>query len=179
MFNLFGKKEVKCQICLSPQEKRKYHFFDASYRGLYKNGEELKLCTSCLIRKYRDYLKLFKHRAVIIEPFKPFNAYQFYTFEDMLKYEWEKERVEAVKALLTETGKCSGCGVPAVFLLCTPEVYSRDPYEFIIVSDHKGRLLCSDCVCHHLEKVIGREQIFFDEVWPPIAGDGVATSFEC
>lgn len=180
MFNIFGKKEIKCEMCFAPLEKRKYHFFDASHRGLYKGGEKLKLCTSCLMEKYNEYLKRFEYKAVIIEPFKPYNAYQFYTFEQMLEYEWEEEQVEVVKALIMEVGKCSKCGNSAPFLLCSPEIYSRDPTGIIMIpEDYKGDFLCADCISDHLRHVIEREQIFFDEVFPPMGGDGVATSFEC
>ncbi len=69
MFNLFGKREIKCERCYVTLEKRKYHFFDATYRRLYKQGEKLKLCTSCFIEKYREYLNFFQYKAIVVEPF--------------------------------------------------------------------------------------------------------------
>ncbi|UCB57631.1 MAG: hypothetical protein JSV30_03355 [Candidatus Omnitrophota bacterium] len=179
MFNLFKKNKLECEKCFSPLEKRKYHFFDPTYRGLFKNNQKkLRLCTPCLMDKYKEYLEAFEYKAVIIEPFKPLNAYQFYTFEDMPKYNWKKELVERIKSLIPEIGKCKKCGSSAHFLLYSPEVYSKDPWNFILVPEYKGIYLCPDCVTDHLKQIIEKEQIFFDEVFPPIRGDGVATSFE-
>ena len=131
------------------------------------------------MKKYKEYLNNFKHKAIIIEPFKPLNAYQFYVFEDMTKYGWKKEQIQLFRNLISGNRDCVKCGQPAPFLLYPPEIYSKDPYKFEIIPNCKGKYLCAVCICKHLENVIRREQIFFDEVWPPMKNDGLATSFEC
>ena len=49
-----------------------------------------------------------------------------------------------------------------------------------IFSIIKEVFLRQKCLCNHLKNIIIREQIYFDEVLPPIRkSDGVITVFEC
>ena len=180
MFNFFGKREIRCERCYIPLEKNKYHFFDATYRRLYKQAERLKLCTSCLMEKYKEYLNFFQYKAIVVEPFKPLNAYQFYSFQQMKKYNFRKEDIEKMKILISRIKRHCDCGRSARFLWCSPEVYFRDVYKFNMNSEYKGDSLCIKCLCNHLKNIITREQIYFDEVFPPIGeSDGLITAFEC
>ena len=181
MLNLFPKKELKCEVCLRPLKDGKYHRFGSSDIPEYKNLKELKLCTLCLVEKYKEYLNRFQHKAIIIEPFdlkRRFNAYDFYTFDVMAKG-WDKENVEEVKKLIPETGQCIKCGRPSSFLWCSPEIYYGDPYTFRINHEYKGNLMCVDCISSKLSEIFHQEHRFFDRVLPPLEGDGVATCSDC
>jgi len=179
MTNLF-KSKSNCEICSKPLEKNKYHIFDASHRNYYKKGEKLKLCTVCLIKKYKEYLKNFPSKAIVIEPFDnhKFSAYQYYTFEDMLKYNWPKDVVDELKKLTPEEGKCTKCKNTTSFKLYPPNLYDRNPYDFKVNKQCESQLMCAECLSDHLWQIIDREQSFFSEVWPPLKAEGVATSFE-
>ena len=178
MLNLF-KKELKCGKCTNSLEKDKYHIFDATYRGKYKNGEKLKLCTVCLVEKYKEYLLNFKYRAIIIEPFNiELNSYQYYTFEDMLEFNWPKQTVNKIREMLPSKGECIHCSKETSFLFCSPDVYSRNPEAFDINYQYKGILLCPNCIATRLRQAIESEQLFFGEVLPPLNAEGVSTSFE-
>ena len=97
MFNLFRKKEVKCHTCLRILEKDKFHILDGTYKGECKDKEKMNLCTSCFIEKFREYLTVYEGFAIVIEPFKTFYAYQFYTFDEMAEYNWPIEKIENLR----------------------------------------------------------------------------------
>ncbi len=179
MLSLFKKKVLNCEGCNQSLEKT-YHIFDASHHRENKIGEKLKLCTDCLMTKYNECLKNFQHHAVIIEPFirKNFHAYQYYTFDDMLNFGWSQETVTEARSLICHDGTCRQCRTATVFILCSPQVYFHDPYEFHINPQHKGVSLCADCISRRLKTIIERDHLAFSEILPPMRADGVATSFE-
>lgn len=160
-------------------EKRKHHVVDESFRGTLKDKKKLRLCTTCFIKKFKDYLVANDTKAIVVEPFSGFNAYQFYTFDEMvLKYGWPENKVRTLRSLGRQVGSCVSCGKPAKLHLFPPDVYERDPFDLNIDTSVKGQLLCPDCLSNALQNIIEREQIFFKEVLPPGQGEGLITPFE-
>ena len=83
MFNFFKKKKIICENCPRPLER--YHVFDPTHWGKFRDSKKIKLCTSCMMKKYKDYLNIFPGKAIIIEPMKDYIAYPYYTFEEILE----------------------------------------------------------------------------------------------
>jgi hypothetical protein len=179
----FGKKEIRCQGCSKLLEKKKYHVLDETHRGVYKNKRERALCPVCFIEKFRECLRAFDGVAIVVEPFKPpksfLNAYQFYAFDNMVRYNYQKKDVDIIRRLAPQKGACSVCSSLGQYLLFSPELYSRDPHAFKIRTDIQGKLLCAECLAKAIGAALEREQIFYDEVWPPAGGDGFLTPMQC
>jgi len=180
MFNLFKKKIVNCEKCFKPSEK--YHKFDPSYRGQFRDAKKMKLCTLCLMKEYKDYLNKFRYNAIVVEPLNKYTAYQYYTFEDMIKNDWwPSDEIEKLRKIASK-GNCVKCDEETSLTLCSPEIYHNEPADGKFYTDDIENLnmkhLCSDCLCDHIEKIIREKNIFFDEVFPIRTGDGLMTSFE-
>lgn len=178
MFPLFRKKQIPCDNCGKDLEKGKYYCLDPSYRGVYKKEKSQRLCRDCFLFIYSTYLKSYTHKAVVVEPFKPFNAYQFYPFEEMATYNWPENEIEKLRNYIKGQSDCEMCHNTAPFLLFSPDLYARDPYGNISES-MQGTWLCGDCLTKKLEEIIRTEYIFYDEVWPPQDSNGFITPFEC
>ncbi|MCK4525042.1 MAG: hypothetical protein KAU07_01245 [Candidatus Andersenbacteria bacterium] len=178
MFNLFKKKIRKCDNCSKPLEK--YHVFDPTHWGLYRDSKKMNLCTFCMIKKYKEYLNNFHGKAIFVEPMKNYIAYPYYTFEEILKEDyWPKEGIDELKGLVNQDGNCAKCGKETHFLLCSPEIYQNNPIKpFNIKNNNFSKsFLCVDCLCDHLENIIVQNNIYFNCIYPPRDGDGLATSF--
>ena len=178
MFNLFKKKIINCEKC--SKLLRQYHIFDPTCGGSYFGLKKLKLCTSCMIEEYKKHLNTFQNKAIFIEPLKNYVAYPYYTFKEILTNDyWPKESVKELQDFINQNGKCVKCGKDTKFLLCSPEIYQNNPLKsFDIKNDNcSKKYLCADCLCNHFEKIIHRNNLHFNTIYPPKGGDGVSTSF--
>lgn len=179
MFGLFEKKITNCEKCLILLGGR-YHVFDPTPWAKDFHSKKMKLCTSCMIKKYKEYLVIFKGKAVIIEPMINYIAFPYYTFEEILDGDyWPKEGVTEIKDLIDQGGKCAVCEKETNYLLCSPEIYQNNPIKPIDIKNNNcsKEFLCADCLCDRLEKIIVRKNIFFNAIYPIMDGDGLATSF--
>jgi hypothetical protein len=178
MFNLFRKKKIICENCPKPLEK--YHVFDPTHWGLYRDSKKMKLCTLCMIKKYKEYLNIFSGKAVIVEPMKNYIAFPYYTFEEILEEDyWPRESVEELQDFISQNGRCIECEKNTNFLLCSPEIYQSNPLKpFDIKNENcSKKYLCTDCLCEHLEQIIVENNLYFNTIYPIRGGDGVSTSF--
>lgn len=171
--------KYKCFDCKKPLKKYpEFHKFDARHGGEYKGGKTGKLCTKCLIKNLKEYFNNYKYKAAIIEPFKPFNAYDFATIEYFKKW-YKEDKINSIKQLIKNESACLECGKNTKLVLYPPEIYSKNPYDFVINKEINGKHYCADCLCEHIEKIIERERIYFEHVYPPRGEeDGVMSSFE-
>ncbi|MCK4525043.1 MAG: hypothetical protein KAU07_01250 [Candidatus Andersenbacteria bacterium] len=172
-------EKAECFDCKKPLKKYPYyHKFDAKHGGKYKDGKTCKVCTKCLMKNLKEYFINFKHKAVIIEPFKPFNAYDFCTIGDVERI-WKNDgKMESIKKIFQFDMSCIKCGKKTSLMLFSPEVYNKNPYEFKINNSCKGKPYCSSCICKHIEEIIIRERLYFDHVYPPREEDGIMSPFE-
>ena len=178
MFNLFKKKIINCEKCSKPLKK--YHVFDPTSWKDDFHSKKIKLCTSCMIIEYKKCLNDFSGKAIFIEPMKNYISYPYYTFDEVEKEAyWEKEGMNALKKLINQESECIECNKKTKFLLCSSEIYHNSPIkEFDITNNDFSKLfLCADCLCNHLEKNIIQNDIYFNKIYPPKNGDGLATSF--
>lgn len=180
----FQKKSYNCDVCSAPLERERNHSFDATWRGELNDGERLKLCTACLMRTYKKYLSSFTAKAIIVEPqlgmknFR-FNAYHFYTFEQMPQWNWPIESVHNLINMLPDDGACTTCSAShAPFFYCSPDIFHHDPYTMKINTSVAGEQLCPECAGRKIQDQILRLNLFLSEVLPPREGDGIAFSFE-
>ena len=192
LVKLFDRTPKACELCQKPLEKGKYHRLDSTYRGLRpdgkKTGEKQVLCTNCLMRKYEEYLKEYSGKAIIVTPYSKIKnfvviskGYRFYSWSDMIKYQYNEKTISELKALLSQSEKqCVACDKPARFLLFPPEVYDYDPIAMIMNPSIKGKWKCAAHATDEISKKINQDGVFFTtEVWPPVgASDGIVIPFE-
>lgn len=172
-------EKAQCFECKAPLKKYpKFHKFDARHVSEYKDGKIGKVCTKCLIKYLKEYFVNFKYKAAIIEPFKPFNAYEFRTIKIFKEIFNDNEKIESIKQLIKDGGLCIKCGKKTNLILYPPEIYSKNPYDFVINKKIDGNYYCANCLCDRVGRVIEREQIYFERVCPPREGGGVMSSFE-
>lgn len=181
MFGLFEKKSTNCEKCLMPLGGR-YHVFSPMpwAKDFFSYSKKIKLCTPCMMKKYKEYLHIFTGKAVVIEPMKNYIAFPYYTFKEILEDDyWPKDGVIELKNLLNQEGSCVECEKKANYLLCSPEIYKNNPTEPFDIKNnmHSKKFLCADCLCNRLEKIIVENNLYFNAVYPIMDGDGVATSF--
>ena len=178
MFNLFKKKIRNCENCSKPLER--YHIFDPTLGGLYRDSKKMKLCTPCMIKKYKEYLNASQDKAIIIEPLKKYIAYRYYTFEEILENDyWPKEGIDELKNLIHQKGNCVKCKKETALLLCSPEIYQNNPLKpFDIKNNNFSKeFLCASCLCDHLERTVINNNVYFNDIYPIRGGDGLTTSF--
>lgn len=176
MFGLFGKKKVICENCSKPLDK--YHVFDPTPWIENFHLKKIKLCTDCMMKKYREYLNDFTGKAVIVEPMKNYVAFPYYTFEEILKGDyWPKEGVVELRNFIDQGGACAKCHKRTNYLLCSPEIYQNDPIKDLHINNCTKEFLCVDCLCDRLEKNIVENDLYFNAIHPVRDKDGMATSF--
>ncbi len=188
-------KLYRCEVCGVPFPQSELHGYDSTIRDTYHGGENLTLCTQCMLQKFRSSLVAFRARAVVIHPLpqRPlkrvlfffrmveFNAYQFYPLNLMhtKDYNFSQEWIAAIsKYLPPEDARCKRCDAKAQFNWCSPEIYYRDPFEALnIEGNFHQEFLCSNCLADEFSKAVMTEGLRFYEVQPPVETDGMCTSF--
>jgi len=176
MFGIFNKKKIICENCKRPLDK--YHVFDPTPWVKDLHFEKIKLCTDCMLSKYKKYLNDFTGKAVIIEPMKNYIAFPYYTFDEILEGDyWPKEGVIELRNFVEQGGNCIKCRKPTNYLLCSPDIYQNNPIKDLDVKNCTKDYFCADCLCDRLENIIIDKNIFFNAIHPIMDGDGVATSF--
>jgi hypothetical protein len=182
IFDVF-KKEAQCDKCFVLFTKTKLNALDSTLSDERNNGEVLWLCRSCLITELQSYFDAYKKRAVVVYPLEPkWNAYDFYTFERMIKlYEFDKKWVDDIRLFLPPPkSKCEDCGTSAHFNWCDPQVYYGEPFPDNVNVDgtFKQEILCGRCVGKRFAERIYANDLRFDSIQPPLDDDGFCTSWE-
>lgn len=176
MFGIFNKKKITCENCKRPLDK--YHVFDPTPWIKDFHFEKIKLCTDCMLNKYKEYLNNFTGKAVIIEPMKNYIAFPYYTFDEISEggY-WPEEGVIELRNFISQGGNCVKCKKLTNYLLCSPEIYQNDPIKDIRISNCSKDYFCADCLSDRLKDIIIKNDLFFNAIYPVRDGDGLATSF--
>jgi len=176
------KREAECDKCQIVFPKTKLSYFDSSFRKERQNGRQLRLCRACFTDEIRDWFRNYKHMAVAVYPSEGYNAYHFYSFKDLEKYNFEPEFIAGLRSLLpTSTPQCELCIEEAHFVWCSPDIYFDDPFspELNTNEQVKKQYLCGNCLAKEFTNRIYEEDLYFDEFWPPVDTNGFCTSFDC
>ena len=178
---MFFHKELFCEKCHTPIDKKNMCTFDYSTLGRNKDGKPINLCQECCTKELMDNLQIHTQKAVIVQPTDKYNAYVFYSFQlfiEEAKYSMNREKAmkptrDIMSFLPSDEERCSYCSNPATYTWCTLNLFRHcDPYggSFHINLEEKKNCvyLCKDCLINLLSKKIKEDNIHFRAIYPMV-----------
>ena len=183
---LFNYK-VLCEKCGNTMKKDSVCLYDSTRQGVQKNGEKMKLCNKCGIETFLKQIKESKEKAIFIYPSKEYNAYCFYKFDELIRnatkglYRKDDEQfITDMQAFLTtELSECSYCQAPAIFTLCTLDIFkNKDPFSWEVESVKNFKYVCKECLINELLRKIRVDNISFNGIFTGIEGEGFYTPWD-
>jgi len=182
----FSNTEVTCEECKACFPKKNMCIYDSTRQGRMKNERKMNLCQKCaLIRLFKS----FNNKTIIVHPLKKYNAYVYYSFNELLPSSWDatnKDRdikfVSALRKLIPpDSAVCNCCTDHASFTWCSPEVFDNNPFKTEISpeEDFEAVYLCRECLIKSFSGIVQSENISFSAISPPaIDGEGYYTPWD-
>lgn len=176
---MFFNRELFCEKCHLPVNKKDICTFDYSLQRRNKDGKAIQLCQDCCLNELADNLRKHDSKAVIIQPSDQYNAYAFYSFkvlsakaEHSINKAMELKYIQDVSSFLPEDGAmCNCCSNAAKYTWCTMNIYNEGNPESmdINLSEKQNRVyLCTDCLIKLLMGKIRDQGIAFRAIYPVV-----------
>ena len=180
---LFRHQDLRCQRCGRPVNKKDSCVFDYTLQGRNKDAAEIRLCQDCCLTEWEMNLRSYPQKAVVVQPSASdkFNAYVFYSFQDLRKSgehsvakgEWS-QLYEDLESFLPKSGtKCAACSREANTMWCPTNLFEgSDPCSASLnLDEHENCVpLCTECLIRAFLKKVEEEQIRFSWIYPRIDG---------
>lgn len=182
---MFFNKELVCEECDATVNKKSICTFDYSHQGRIKQQPTFKVCQKCGLEKLVADLQKYSHKAVIIQPSSKYNAYTFYSFDELNEGATHYdgiEYVENIKSFLPESNeKCKFCSNEAIYTWCPFDIYYEgrpDSFDIDLSVKQECIYVCKDCLIELLVNKIETEKIDFSAVYPTIDETGFYTPWQ-
>ena len=176
---MFFHKELFCEKCHAPINKKNICTFDYSLQRRNKTGRKISLCQDCCLKELAANLRKHSQKAVIIQPTGKYDTYAFYSFKMLSEgvgHSMDKDTIlkyiQDIESFLPKDNEeCNRCSSHASYTWCTMNIYSKDnpSYMYINLAEKKDCIyLCTDCLINLLRKKIQTENIHFREIYPMV-----------
>lgn len=185
---MFFNKELVCEKCNAIVNKKSICTFDYSRQGRIKNETKIKVCQKCGIENIVAGLQKYSKSAVIIQPSSNYNAYAFYSFNELnegskhsINKSKEIEYNENIKSFLPQSNeKCKFCSDSAIYTWCPMDIYydTPDSLDINLAIKEKCIYVCKDCLIKLFCNKIETENINFHAVYPIIDEAGFYTPWD-
>jgi len=182
------KKEILCGRCGLQLPKQQLGIFDTTHQGKRKQGEQIRLCQSCMIEALIEQISNFQGRAIFVYPSDKFNAYVFYQFNELEEnikysrhYDKDADFIKDMRELLPSNhAVCTDCNDSALFTWASLELFDDDPYSWQVKRkiELEHIYLCKKCLINYLLDKLKTDNIQLSAIYPPIEGDGFCTPWD-
>lgn len=176
-------REKKCEICNAPTFKKELFDFCKN------NGNEvetIQMCKNCFLSEIEKSIKEFDFKVVAVHPLlkkQGGNSYQFYSYSQMEKYNFDDKEIENVKNIISSSVlNCDFCGKDKTnFVWVSSEINGSECCSGLIKVDDslEKEYLCSECMAREFIRFLNNPEIIkIINFYTPPQEDCYGSTFE-
>lgn len=186
----FFKKNRMCSSCTKLSSRRDLHSFCNSGKD-YDSGNEEFLCDTCFLSRVKKSLRNYRSLALSVFPLQKKerwwkkkgggNAYHFYGFSELEKYNFAKEEIKKIdKILANSKPNCEICNKTTNFVWTSPDLIGHQSCGTFKDSENVlKKSLCNECMAREFTKEINNPKtIRLDNFIAPGDEKSYSSTFE-